>query len=501
MLELVHGPFFLGKEGRHARVPRTSTRAHRRHYRHGQEFFVLYKILKSFEAGRPLCYIDPKGDTYRNLLSFFGFSKHGQEIWKAYRHRILFLNPVSKSDRIVGFNSLKPFEAFDHATPDLIALLANSLVSHIRRQSGFEMAEANRMQNIMSAAIGLLVEGGKGDYSLSEIPLLFRRHMERGEKGYKEAVRNPFVNELLKNVTHHGTRSFWENQWGTWSPQSRHDWPQSTEGRIFQYLFDERLLYTTCTVRNAVLDFGRVVEEGVWLFVNIPYPLLSDTISTLLGNILVTNLFYAAMRRTPGGRDYRIILDEARFFNTGPLDTILETSRAYHLWLTLIVQSLDQMARSHDGRIDYRLKETAVNNCRYFSVFHNLLDGELFAEMMFPLTGQVVIGERQSGDFDYLPVIAEQNRYERRFQELRARQVVIYDKLGGKVPRVYFTPGVAVPQVEQGALDVFEAEHLNITGKPSVEIAREIREREEKVLSLFGQTAPRKLPPADLGGL
>ena len=49
----------------------------------GKSYWTLYKIVQSLLHEYPCCYIDPKGDTYRNLLTFFGFSKQGQELWQA----------------------------------------------------------------------------------------------------------------------------------------------------------------------------------------------------------------------------------------------------------------------------------------------------------------------------------------------------------------------------------------------------------------------------------
>ena len=338
----------------------------------GKSFWILYKIAKSLERDTPLAYIDPKGDTYRNLLSYFAETPDGQRLYQKHRHRILLLNPVSASGQIVGFNALEPMVSFDHAQPDLIALLANSITSHIRRQSGFEIGEANRMQNIMAAAIGTLVHGH--GYTLAEIPLLFLETYgnERGKRVAE--TYNPFVKSLLPLVRHIGTQSFWRDQWSNWPVFARREWVQSTDGRIFQYLFDERMLYTVCTAEHARLSFRRLIDEGYWLFVNIPYPLLSDTITTLLGNLLITKIFYACMQRPPGQRPYRLILDEARFFNTGPLDMLLETSRAYNLWLTLVVQSLTQMARAREGYLDHHLIDTVLGNVRYWSVFHNSTD-------------------------------------------------------------------------------------------------------------------------------
>jgi hypothetical protein len=460
----------------------------------GKSYWVLHKILRSLSDDAPLMYIDPKGDTYRNLLSLLSSSRQGRELWARLRHRILLINPVSPSDYLVGFNALEPMGDFHHAHPDKIALVANSLTSHIRRESGFELSEAMRMQNILSAAMGTLLEGGVGRFTLAEIPLLFVPHYRFEGKRRVPSTYNPLVERLLQSVEHHGVRSFWQHQWATWRPDDRRSWVQSTEGRIYRYLFDSRMLYSCCTSTHSRLDFRRVVDEGLWVFVNIPYPILGDTISTLLGNILITKLFYACMQRPPGERSYRLILDEARFFNTGPLDMLLETSRAYNLWLTMVVQSLNQMCRMGSGAVDERLKETALNNVRYLSVFHNTADTRLLANLMFPLTGQVEVGERANGDPQYLPVSAEVNEYERRFLRLSPRRLVLYDKFRPNDVKVYTTPQVEPGQASQGQINLFEGEHLRLTGVPLAEIKREIDERQAVLTALIEGEGSRPAP-------
>jgi hypothetical protein len=491
----------LTEQLRNRRMPKMSEPGHALisgATRSGKSFWVLGGILNSVANGDPLCYIDPKGDTYRTLQAILTGTGPGQELWKARRDKILFINPVAYSDYIVGFNAIEPMGDFAYARPDLVALLSNSIVSHIRRQSGFELAEANRMQNIMSAAIGTLVEGGES-MTLAELPLLFVP-ADKAKDG-KISPFNPFTARLLNGgVKHHGTRTFWENQWATWTPQARREWVQSTEGRIFQYLFDDRMMMTVCTSQNSCIDFNRIVNEGWWVFVNLPYPLLSETISTVLGNLIISKIFYACMQRPMGAVPYRLVLDEAKFFNTGPLEMILETSGAYNLWLTMVVQSLDQMCRVHSGGIDERLRETALNNVRYFSVFNNTTDNETFARLMFPVTGQVVAGQRQSGDYEYLPVQAEISEHERRFSELKRRQVVLYDRFDDAEPRAWKTPTIEFTQVEQSKIELFESEHLHLTGKPAAEIRREIEERQEWCKTLSGSEPPKPdIPTAPVG--
>ena len=452
----------------------------------GKSFWVIFKIIMGLLHDHPCCYIDPKGDTYYHLLNFFATTTQGQELWDAYGDRVILINPVSLSDHLVGFNAIDPIDEFADSDPDRLALLSNTLVSHIRGQSGFEVSEAMRMQNIMAAAIGILVQGGEGKLTLAELPLLFAPSYRQVGKRRVQEARNPFVESLLPKVTHHGTRSFWEDQWPTWTTNARREWVQSTEGRIFRYLFDERLLMTVCAAEHSTLDFRKIVDEGYWVFVNLPYTFLSDTVTTLMGNLITSRIFHACMQRPPGSNPYRLILDEARFFNSGPLDVILETSRAYNLWLTTVVQSLGQMCRSREGRMDERLKETALNNARYHSIFHNTADNETLARLMFPVTGRVVAGYNfHLGAFEYLPVPAEVNALERRFMDLGFREVVLWDKLGFDPPQVWVTPDVIMDRPDHEALAAFEAEHLSRTGEPKTEILAEITARQERIRAMF----------------
>jgi hypothetical protein len=111
----------------------------------GKSYWVLYKIVMSLQHGYPCCYIDPKGEMYQTLLAFLATTSQGRELWEAYKQRIILVNPITAGPWMVGFNAIAPLDGFPYARPDLIALLANALTSHIRRQSGFELAEANRM--------------------------------------------------------------------------------------------------------------------------------------------------------------------------------------------------------------------------------------------------------------------------------------------------------------------------------------------------------------------
>lgn len=445
----------------------------------GKSFWVLYKIIQSFIFDRPCMYIDPKGDTYLNVLNFLFCTKLGQKIWEEKKPKILLLNTVNTSGSAVGFNASETMHDFFMANPDKIALLATSLVSHIKREAGWDVGTAYRMEAILNASLGLMA--ANGEHILTEIPLLFMPTYWQDEKGsYHLEKFNPYTAELRANC-HHPVNYFWDYQWSTWSQGDRAEWVNPVNNQLFRYLFDTNIRRVLCARQTATLDFRKVIDEGMWVFVNAPYHYIGDTLATLLGNILITKLFYAAFQRNPTS-DYRLILDEARFFNTGPLDKILNTSRYYRLWLTMVVQSIDQMCRTRTSGIDEYLKETALNVVNYFSIFQNTIGAKELSDIIFPITGQVARAYYDDR-IDYQSPTVEQDMNRRRLMALQKRQMVQWDKVNQK-PRVIYTPDVELEGNPDWARIAFmENTHIRQTGRPNEEIDREIETKEQEILA------------------
>ena len=444
-----------------------------------------YKVIQSFEYDRPCTYIDPKSDSYYAILAYLYAHP---ALWEKYKHRIIFLNPVAPTDHMVAFNAIDPLGDFYHANPDKIALVANSLVAHIKKGLGWEgLGTANRMEAIMSASIALLVNG---KYTLAEMPALFLQTYQPGDKGKTIADKfNPFTAQLLEGFDH-PSRMWWHYSYGNWTVNDRKQFTTSTDNQIFSYFTDQRALYTTCAKDNQTLDFRKLVADRCWLFVNLPYQFLGETLTSLIGNLIITNIFYACMQREPT-HDTRLILDEARFFAGGPLDVIFNTSRHFRLWITLIVQSLEQTCRSREGGTDYYLRDTILNTTRYFSIFHNVLDAKTFAELMFPLTAEPLT-ITPDGDWQGTPTPMVLDRNRRRFMNLQKREVIFWDKYGGPARRRR-TADFDIPEVPMSVLTRFEAEHLRNIGRPIAAIQQEIAEREAYVQELIhSKRTPRK---------
>lgn len=463
----------------------------------GKSRYVELKIKASFEKDKPCAFIDPKGDSYWHILWWLTSTPDGQEAYQRNKHRILFFNPVTKADHILCFNALSPVAQLPYANIDTTAMVANSLVSHIRKQAGYDIGDATRMQNIMNAAIATLLEGGHGEYTLSEMPFLFSAFIKQISGKRVISTFNPFVEKLLPNLTHYATKLFWSHQWATWTQDARREWTQSTLGQVFHYLFDFNVQMSICSSKHARMDFDRVINDGYWVFAHLPEGILKDS-TIVLGNIIISRLFNSAMQRiSNNGNHYRVILDEAAHFNSGPLAEILAMARSHRLWLSLVVQSLGQMERTVNGDLQQKIEREVRQNVHYITTFRNVEDSVYFSQLMFPVTGRKEIPHDEYKRL--LPVPGEINMSQRRFHVLQDRQFIYYDKTKAVTPKACFVPPFYLSEIDWPRLLWFEQEHLRATGTPRVEIEREITGRYERIAALFQSDPPtRRATPSNL---
>ena len=117
----------------------------------GKTYFLLWEMVRRLMTRQPFVLIDNKGDAYWDLLHFLATTSDGQRLWPQVRENIILVNPMTKSDYLTATNVIAPIEPFEFAAPDPIALLANSLTAYFKRQSGYDVGDAVRMQNIMTA--------------------------------------------------------------------------------------------------------------------------------------------------------------------------------------------------------------------------------------------------------------------------------------------------------------------------------------------------------------
>jgi hypothetical protein len=471
----------------------------------GKSCLMFAHIIECFRKGIPCWYTDPKGETIDKVWAWFGFDPEGRKYYEQNKHRILPVDLCAPCDYVVPFNALSPVSDFANLKVDSIALTSDMTTTQIRKQSGFGEGDAMRMQALLRASIGVLIDGGHGRYTMRELTKLFVPFYE----GKEMRIYNPFLEALLKETTHDGTLEYWRDRWPGIARRFGQEWVEPVYNRISQYYFDERVALTTCSVKHARLDFNKVINDGYWVFLNIPIGALSEEKAALVGNFCIMQLFYAAMRRGERWqKPYYLFLDEAALFNSAPLDMIMKLTRYSGLFLHLIVQHTKQLRRTANGRVDEGLREEVLALVRYWSILCDTEDADELADLMLPVTGQLQI-EKPDGRVDLANVILEQKQNAQKFR-LQKRQVVLWDKMSGERPMLWpKTPDVPLPKVSKEQVEMFKAEHLMKMGVPAQFVRDEIKDRLSKVDEMFQEarlsvrptpkTAERVSRPSDLG--
>jgi hypothetical protein len=456
----------------------------------GKTYLFVDYFRQSFRRNIPIFLIDPKGDTVQAVETYLFFHPEGRKFYEKYKHKIIIVNPVSVSDQIVGWNGLSIPEDFPLVKVDSIALTADTVTTQLRKQSMFGEGEAMRMQTLLWASIGALIDGGEGRYTMREFSYVFKPTWN--EKGKLE-LYNPFLKSLLERTQHDGVLDFWYNRWPGISSQDRMEWFQAAYNRVYQYYFDERVALTTCTIDNARLDFQKIADEGYWVLMNIPYKHLSEEKASLIGNFAILQYFYACLRRGQDAPKRYLFLEEAQFFTLAPLDRIMNLARSSNMFLHIIVQNIDQMLRSREGRVDEGLKKAIKGCVRYWNIFHNTEDANELADLMFSPAGEEQRGLRQSGDVDYYTPQGEENLYARLFKQLPKRQVILWDNLSGTRPFRWKTSTINLPKVPEEQVAMEEGKHLAsplVGGVPAKFIRDEREERKRKVEAMFQTATP-----------
>jgi hypothetical protein len=157
-----------------------------------------------------------------------------------------------------------------------------------------------------------------------------------------DAFRAKIVSHLQDKVV----RSFWEDEYASWSEKYRTEAIAAIQNKIGQLL-------SVPMIRNIVgqtvskLSVREAMDTGKIVLVNLSKGNLGEDNSAFLGSMLVTKFQLDAMSRADipekERRDFYLYVDEFQNFATESFATILSEARKYRLNLTLAHQYVGQL--------------------------------------------------------------------------------------------------------------------------------------------------------------
>jgi type IV secretory pathway TraG/TraD family ATPase VirD4 len=189
-----------------------------------------------------------------------------------------------------------------------------------------------RIQEYFKFGALTLLEDLEDPATLLDVPRLFTDDSYREYKTKK--VKNPVV------------KNFWEKTYSAMGDREKQE--------IIPYFTSKFVSFNTNSlIRNIIgqtrsaFNFRQIMDEGKILLINLSKGKIGELNAQLLGMILVSNIYNAAMSRADidedKRRDFYLYVDEFQNFVTNTFADILSEARKYRLSLIMAHQYIAQL--------------------------------------------------------------------------------------------------------------------------------------------------------------
>jgi hypothetical protein len=279
----------------------------------GKTTLLRNMILADIEAGHGVALLDPHGDFAESLLSAIPPSRTRQ---------VVYFDPADLSYPI----GLNVFESVDR---DGQFLIADQLIAVFRNI--WADSWGPRMEHIFhSAVLSLLqVEGS----TLLGVPRLLT------DKAYRAWVVGQLTDPLLKR--------FWTHEYEPMSQATQREAISPVLNKVGQFLMAPPLRHIVGQVRPK-LDCAELMDTSGIFIANLAKGRIGEHNSLLLGSLLLTKFFLAALRRQDRLEDDRvdffITVDELHNLAGDLLVDLLSEARKYRVSLTGATQYLNKLS-------------------------------------------------------------------------------------------------------------------------------------------------------------
>lgn len=278
----------------------------------GKTTMLENMIISDIVNGEGCCYIDPHGDTAEKLLNYIPANRIND---------VIYLNPAD-TDFPIAFNVL---EAVDEKDKNLIA---SGLISVFKKQ--WADSWGPRLEYILRNAILALL-----DYPGSTLLGIMRILVD---KEYREKVVAKIKDPVVK--------SFWVNEYTKWNDRVLQEVISPIQNKVGQFLSNFLIRNIVGQVKSTI-DLREIIDQKKILILNLCKGKIGEDTMQLLGSMIVTKLYLAAMSRVDipekEREDFYLYVDEFQNFATDSFADILSEARKYHLDLVIAHQFIEQL--------------------------------------------------------------------------------------------------------------------------------------------------------------
>jgi hypothetical protein len=282
----------------------------------GKSTLLENMIIQDINNGEGVCVIDPHGSLAEKILDFIPESRIKDTIYFA---------PFD-AEHPMGLNVLEKVDVTKRH------LVANGLMAAFKKVFG-EDRFSDRIQYILNNIILALLEN-EGQSLLGVNRML-------NDKEYRKFI--------VSNVKDPSVRSFWEEEYVKAGDKYQQEAAPGIQNKIGQFISNP-LIRNIIGQQKTSFDFREVMDNKKILIVNLSKGKVGEENAHLIGSLLITKIYLAAMSRADAGPyeleklpTFHFYVDEFQNFANESFGSILSESRKYNLALTVAHQYIEQM--------------------------------------------------------------------------------------------------------------------------------------------------------------
>lgn len=281
----------------------------------GKSTLLENMAVQDMRNGEGMAFIDPHGATAETLLDY---------IPEERKNDVLYFAPFDM-EYPVSFNVM------EDVGPDKRHLVVSGLMSVFEKI--WVDAWSARMAYILQNTLMALLE--YPDSTLLGVNRML------SDKNYRKKV--------VDNISDPSVRSFWVDEFAKYNERYMQEAGDAIKNKIGQFTANP-------VIRNIIgqpkssFDLRKIMDEQKILIMNLSKGLVGESNANLLGSMLTTRIYLAAMSRADMSQEtlrqmpnFYFYVDEFQSFANATFADILSEARKYKLNLTIAHQYIEQM--------------------------------------------------------------------------------------------------------------------------------------------------------------
>ena len=282
----------------------------------GKSTMLENMAVQDIQNGEGMCFIDPHGKTADLLLEYVPEHRVKDVIYFA---PFDIENPIS-------------FNIMEDVGADKRHLVVSGLMSAFKKLFG-EESFSDRMQYILQNTILALLE-----YPNSTMLGINRMLTDK-----------VFRNKVVDNVTDMSVKAYWTQEFAKYTEKFAAEATPAIQNKMGQFISNP-LIRNMIGQPKSTFDIRKIMDERKILIVNLSKGRVGEGNANLLGSMLITKIYLAAMSRADQSEaelakkpNFYLFVDEFQSFANESFADILSEARKYKLNLTVAHQYIEQM--------------------------------------------------------------------------------------------------------------------------------------------------------------